>query len=140
MRAIYMLLWVAIFFGVLFTTTCSNNRNKFHNGHMQLIEFKMEYLGGYKAEGFDSTEFLAASIKHHDSGLTTIRKKVIEDCDFAVEDFNSFFRITRDTIFLFVDYNWVGGTRIGVMDICVNEYIFTISNYPDSIPFKFIFD
>ena len=136
MRFFYASLWLIILLGI----TCSNSKIKPSHGHMQLVEFEMKYQGGYQAEGFDSTKLLAASIKHHDSGLTIIRKKMIEDCDFAVEDFNSFFRITPDTIFLFVDYNWVGGNRIGVMDLCVNEYIFTISNYPDNIPFKFVFD
>ena len=107
---------------------------------MQLVEFEMEHLGGYKAEEMEFPELWTASMEHHKSGLTTIKQKKVESCDYSIEDFNSFIRITSDTIFLFVDYNWVGGNRVGVMDVCVNEYTFTISNYPDSIPFKLIFD
>lgn len=132
-------LWQLIAIGLIgfLVFACQQEKNNIQDGHLRLLSFNINYEGGYsELRPINDSPLIQADSK----GLTTISVQRAEGCSFTREDFNGFIHLTKDTIFLYADYNWVGEARIGTMDACINTYIFKIANFPDGMPFKFVFD
>lgn len=137
MRSQKYLIFIALFV-LFFSCGTHSNHERPLDGHMVFLSLEIESEGTWsELKPYDNSPTLEID----ENGIATVIMRRAEGCSLTREDFNGFARLTKDTVYLFADYNWVGpGQKIGTMDACINKYTFKVANYPKELPFKVVFD
>lgn len=113
-------------------TQCKNDYR------LRLLKFKMHRAESYEPEldFFNQKRFETSYKNKH----TTVKVYYNTYCHLCCNLFNGSIRITRDTIFLIADYNYIGEMRYGSLEVCTHVFEYKIKNLPDTIPLEFILE
>jgi hypothetical protein len=129
MRVLFFTIFVCYCFLI---TQCKNDYR------LRLLKFKMDRVE-YESDldFFNNKRF---EISYKKKLVTTVKVYYNTYCDLCCNLFNGSIRITRDTIFLIADYNYIGEIRYGSLQACSHVFEYKIKNLPDTIPLEFILD